>query len=175
MRGRNACSQLPTSGSNPQSECQIERQSWAGTLLKLSSATLAFCYILLCTSRISCSGAHDAAQVHLSCSDYSTFWPTQHTPSACMLSHLSADDIAQPAAQLWSVARCSALRQQGLPAEPQAVYRCRYIPACQGAQRLLLQKARLVACACTHTPETVGRIPDTRYPAGPCCSHIVPW
>ena len=149
------------------SECQIERESCAGTWLKLPSANLAFCYFLPCVSTPSCSGAHDAAQVHLSSSGLSTFWPIQHTLSVCMLSHLSADDIAQPAAQLWGVTRCSALLQQGLLAEPQAVYRCSHIPACQGAQRLLLQKACLVACACAHTPETVGRIAAARNSGGP--------
>ena len=64
-----------------------------------------------------------------------------------MLSHLRADDLAQPAAELRGVARGSALLQQCVLAQPQAVYRCRHIAACQGSQRLLLQETRAAACA----------------------------
>ena len=89
-----------------------------------------------------------------------------------MMSHLSANDITQPAAQLRSVARCSAFLQQGFLAEPQAVYRCCHIPTCQGAQRLLLQKARLVACACTHVPETIKPAPAAKFRVAHCSAGI---
>ena len=77
-----------------------------------------------------------------------------------MLVYLGDNDSAQPTAQPWSVARCSTLFMKGLLAKPQAVHRCSHVATCKGPQRLLLQKASAIACACMQRDtSTVQHVP----------------